>query len=323
MTLLNRGLINVGSGLIVREGEFEPVLTLWHKVSVTTSWLQLSLKATPAALDPIANFLIERGSPGVVLHREEVQAFFPASQGASSLKSDIRRFLKGINEIYPGIARYRPRWTVLKDKRWNSSWRRFFSPQKVAKGFLITPPWIRPSRPGRRKVITIEPGMAFGTGSHPTTRGCLEFLEEVVQPLTPKRLTALDVGTGSGILAIALAKMGLTGIVALDNDPVAIKVAEENVRLNRVGEAVKLLERDIRRVRGSFTVVVANLTAETIVGLAPVLSNKVSRRGFLILSGILDQRAPGVISHFVRKSFALARKKRSKGWTTLALVKNN
>ena len=71
------------------------------------------------------------------------------------------------------------------------------------------------------------------------------------------------------------------------------------------------------------TVVVANLTAETIVELAPVLSNKVSRRGFLILSGILDQRAPGVISHFVRKSFALARKKRSKGWTTLALVKNN
>ena len=73
----------------------------------------------------------------------------------------------------------------------------------------------------------------------------------------------------------------------------------------------------------NYPVHLANLTAETIVGLAPVLSNKVSRRGFLILSGILDQRAPGVISHFVRKSFALARKKRSKGWTTLALVKNN
>ena len=294
---------------------------LWHKASVTTSWLQLSLKAAPSALDTIANFLVERGSPGVVLNNEEVQAFFPASRGASSLKRDIRRFLKGIDEIYPGVARQRLRWTVLKDKKWNSSWRRFFSPQKVASGFLITPPWIRPNQSGRRKVITIEPGMAFGTGTHPTTRCCLEFLEEVVHSLIPKRVTALDVGTGSGILAIALAKMGFKRILAVDNDPVAIKVAGGNVRRNRVGGAVKLLESEMRRVRGSFTVVVANLTAETIVGLAPALRKKVSRRGFLILSGILDQRAPEVLSHFVPNSFVLVRHKSSKEWTTLALIK--
>lgn len=170
-------------------------------------------------------------------------------------------------------------------------------------------------------MITIEPGMAFGTGSHPTTRGCLEFLEEVIRSLIPISLTALDVGTGSGILAIALAKMGIKRIVALDNDPVAIKVAKENVRRNRVGEAVKLSETEIKRVRGSFSVVVANLTAETIVGLAPALRKKVSRRGFLILSGILDQRTPEVLSHFAPKPFELARKRSSKGWTTLALIK--
>lgn len=307
--------------MIVREGEFEPVHPLWHKASVTASWLQLSLKTTPAALDTIANFLIERGSPGVVLNQEEIQAFFPSLPGASTLKRDIGVFLKGIDEIYPGVVRQRPRWTVLKDKNWNSSWRRFFSPQKVARGFLITPPWIRSNQSGRRKVIVIEPGMAFGTGTHPTTQCCLEFLEEVVHSLKSTRVPALDVGTGSGILAIALAKMGLTKIVALDNDPVAIKVAGGNVRRNRVGRAIELLESEVKQVSGSFAIVVANLTAETIVGLAPAFRKKVSRRGFLILSGILDQSAPEVLSHFVPRPFTLVRQRSVKEWTTLALIK--
>ncbi len=286
---------------------------------MTTSWLQLSLKANPAALDTIANFLIERGSPGVLLKEAEVRAYFPTGGKALTLKRDVRRFLKGIGDIYPEVTGQPLRWTFLKDKNWNNSWRRFFTPQKVAKGILITAPWHSPQKSQGRKVIEIEPGMAFGTGTHPTTRGCLEFLEEVVRK-QPRGFSALDVGTGSGILAIAMAKMGVRKVVALDNDPIAIRVARANVKRNRVGRAVVLFNAGPERFKGPFSVVVANLTAETILGLALVLRKKVARGGTLILSGILGSKEESVLGDF-KKPFVLMRRKSNKGWITLALMK--
>lgn len=285
------------------------------------SWLQLSLKAPPSALDTISTFLIERGSPGVVLNRNEVRAFFARPTRTSVLKRDIQRFLREIKGIYPGIGDHPLRWTILKDKNWNDSWRRFFSPQKVGRGLWITPPWVVPPLVPGRTVITIEPGMAFGTGTHPTTRSCLEFLEWVTTSLAEKDITALDVGTGSGILAIALAKMGVRKVLALDSDPLAVKAANANVRRNRVERAVRLSNSGLRRVYGSFTVVVANLIAETIIDLADALEKKVSPRGYLILSGILKPKAGEVLRHFSPCPFVLDRQTSRKEWSTLLLRK--
>ena len=287
------------------------------------SWLQLSFKAPPAALDTVSNFLIERGSPGVVIKGNEVQAFFPRPVRNPSLKKDIQRFLRGIREIYPGIDKHPVRWKILKEKNWNSSWRRFFSPQKVGKGFWITPPWktprIAPPPLASRKVITIEPAMAFGTGTHATTRGCLEFLEKVAGSLAGKDRTALDVGTGSGILAIAMAKMGVRRVLAIDTDPVAIDAAQVNVRRNQVKRAVRLSSSRLGRFKKSFTVVVANLTAETIVALADNLKKRVSPKGHLILSGILKPKVKEVLQQFCPRPFKLIRKKAQGEWATLLL----
>ncbi|MGH7770835.1 MAG: 50S ribosomal protein L11 methyltransferase [Candidatus Binatia bacterium] len=285
------------------------------------SWLQLSLKAPPSALDTISNFLIELGSPGVVVKGDEVQAFFARPARTIALKMDIQRFLIGIREIYPRIGEQPMRWTILKDRNWNSSWRRFFSPQKIGKSLWITPPWLHPPPFKQRQVITIEPGMAFGTGTHSTTRSCLEFLEAVVTSLVQKNATALDVGTGSGILAIALAKMGATKILALDNDPVALEVARLNVRRNRVERAVRLSKFALDQVKESFAVVVANLTAETIIDLASELQKKVSPKGYLVLSGILGPEAGDVLRAFSPHIFVLVRQKRRKEWATLLLKK--
>ena len=244
-----------------------------------------------------------------------MRAFFPSAGSGSTLKGDVRRFLRGISEIYPEDTKYSLRWTVLKDKNWNDSWRRFFTPQKVARGLLIVPPWLNPSKPSRRKVIEIEPGMAFGTGTHATTRGCLEFLESVVRTC-PRIINALDVGTGSGILAIAMAKMGVKEILALDNDPIALKVARTNVRQNGVGKAVSLTNSGPERINRPFRLVVANLTADVIVSLASVLKKRVARGGYLIISGILTPQAEEVMGCF-KKPFVLQRQKSSKGWVTL------
>jgi ribosomal protein L11 methyltransferase len=187
---------------------------------VTSSWLQLSVRTDPSALDAVSNFLIERGSPGVVIKKNEVQAYFVCPEDSAIIRRDVQRFLRGIRGMYPEKGEDQLRWRILKDRNWNTAWRRFFSPQKVGEGFLVAPPWAKLPPLGSRHLIAIEPGMAFGTGTHATTRGCLELIERVARSLDKKPFTAIDVGTGSGILAIALAKLGARKVWALDNDPV-------------------------------------------------------------------------------------------------------
>lgn len=185
--------------------------------------------------------------------------------------------------------------------------------------FWVTPPWTKPPLFRRRKVIVIEPGMAFGTGTHATTRGCLEFIEQVAGSLSGRKLIALDVGTGSGILAIALAKLGVKKIIALENDPVALKVARENVCYNGVQEQIVLSRSKLIQLRNSFPVVVANLTAETILEIARELERRVAPQGYLILSGILKPRARDVSSHFCSNGFRMVAGKQEKEWMTLLL----
>lgn len=286
-----------------------------------TSWLQVSIKTPPAAQDIISNFLIESGSPGVVVKRGEVLAFFARPIKTSTLKKDIQRFISGTKQIYPGITRRSIRWKVVKERNWNTSWRRFIKSQKVGKSFWIGPPWIAPPHLAERKAIIIEPGMAFGTGTHATTRGCLELLEQVIPSSASGRVTALDVGTGSGILAIALAKLGVGRVWAIDNDPVALKTAKVNVRRNHVQKAVKVIASDVEKMKGTFNIVVANLTAETLSALSATLRRKVAAKGSLVVSGILRPKAKETLSCFASRDLALKGEKRGGSWVTLLLRK--
>jgi ribosomal protein L11 methyltransferase len=289
---------------------------------VPSAWLQLTLKAPPAALDTISNFLIERGSTGVVLKEREVLAFFPLAATSSTLKKEVQGFLRAIREVYPRIQRTPQAWTVLRNRNWHDAWRRYFSPQKIGKRFWITPPWVHPPESERRDVIVIEPGMAFGTGTHFTTRSCLEFIEEAVSRLKLSDFQALDVGTGSGILAIALAKLGARRVFALDHDPVAIRVAKKNVERNRVKAVVKLLNSRLEALDGTFKIIVANLTAETIVDLAAELKDRLAPGGYIILAGILGPKVAQVLAQFTSTSMVLLRRKHKEEWTTLLLKKN-
>ena len=285
---------------------------------MTSSWLQLSLRADPSAIDAVSNFLIEQGSPGVVINKSQVQAYFACPEDTATIRRDVQRFLRGIRGIYPEIGEDQLRWRVLKDRNWNYSWRRFFSPQKVGQVFLVAPPWAKLPPLGRRHLIVIEPGMAFGTGTHATTRGCMEFIERIARSLGTEPFTALDVGTGSGILAIALAKLGASKVWALDNDPVALKVALENIACNGVEKFVFCSASPLNRLR-TFAVVVANLTAETITALAESLVKRVAPAGYLILSGVLTPKSEQLVRHFGSRGFRLIKLKKEKEWATMLL----
>jgi ribosomal protein L11 methyltransferase len=285
------------------------------------TWLQLSFKAPPEALDTVSNFLLERGSPGVVLEKNAVRAFFPLTQAKAGLRRDVQNFHKALWQIYPTLSDQSLRWTLLKDKNWKNSWRRFFAPLEVGKSLWIAPPWAKRSAPARRHAITIEPGMAFGTGNHFTTRTCLEFIEQTAVSFAPGTCAALDVGTGSGILAIALAKLKAKKVLALDVDPIAVKVAAANVRRNRVRKIVAVRGIGVDKLPAEFHIVVANLTAETLLELARTLQQKVTGGGYLILSGILRPKAKDVLRAFTATT--IVRKKSNKEWSTLLLRKKD
>ena len=282
------------------------------------SWWQLSIQTNTASLDALSNFLVERGSPGVVLKRYSVQAFFPKSLAKPALRRDVARFVSALARLSPHQRRCRVAWKTIKQENWQESWKRFIKPRRVGASFWVTPPWLEPPRFRRRKVITIEPGMAFGTGTHATTRGCMEFIEASRNQMGARKLGALDVGTGSGILAIALALLEARPIYAVDNDPVALQVARENFRRNGVEANIRLSGAALGKIRRRFDLVVANLTADTIQDLAGALQKRVGRKGFLILSGILYRQAGAIIASFLPR-FRLCRRKRSREWVTLLL----
>jgi len=261
---------------------------------------------------------MERGSPGVVLKRRAVEAYFPINRGAAMLRRAIRTFVLNVAKIQSRSSTPRLSWRIVRPENWQNGWKRFIRPSRVGKQFWVTPPWLTPPKFRTRQVITIEPGMAFGTGTHATTRGCLEFIEQVAARLPPAQFTALDVGTGSGILAIALAKLGAKRVWAIDNDPVAIEVARENLAINGVADRVELGGTPLGRLKRKFPVVVGNLTAETIVELAGAMEAKVARRGFLILSGILHIKAASVLRCFLPR-FRVVKRQRAREWVTLLL----
>ncbi|MGH7793623.1 MAG: 50S ribosomal protein L11 methyltransferase [Candidatus Binatia bacterium] len=280
--------------------------------------MQLSIRTRAASIDALSNFLIERGAPGVVLKKNGLDAFFAARLAGASLRQDVDRFVDAIARFSPRARRPRLRWQVIKQENWEHSWKRFIKPRRVGKNFWMTPPWLEPPKFRHRRVITIEPGMAFGTGTHATTRGCMEFLELVSERLPVGQFTALDVGTGSGILAIALAYLGAKAVRAVDNDPVALQVARENCRANGVAGTVHLSRARLSAIRRRFDVVAANLTAETVLELAGALEKKVAPRGFLILSGIPHEKAGAVARRFAAR-FRILKRKRSREWVTLLL----
>lgn len=285
---------------------------------MTESWLHLTVHTSAACLDAVANFLMESGSAGVVFKRRAVEAYFPNDRDAPALKRVIHGFVVNVAKLQGRASKPRVTWRVAQPENWQNGWKRFIRPSRVGKQFWVTPPWLTPPKFRTRQVITIEPGMAFGTGTHATTRGCLEFIEQVAALLPAAKFTALDIGTGSAILAIALAKLGAKRVWAIDNDPVAIEVARENLLINRVADQVALSGAPLGRLKKTFPLVVGNITAETIVELAGAIAPRVAPGGYLILSGILYDKAAVVLRAFAPR-FQPVKRKRAREWVTLLL----
>jgi len=259
------------------------------------SWLEISLQADPVLHDPLSSFLFDLGCTGVVsedFQDRTLKAYLPLQQDLEGIRARIDLYLHALKEIFPDVSSPVIRFSQLEDQDWGLSWRRFFHPVQVTPGLLILPAWEPVPETDVAHIIRMDPGPAFGTGQHPTTRMCLEAMEQV--PLKGP-WTLLDVGTGSGILAIYAVQLGAEKVLALDTDPEAIRWAGQNIRLNRAEAGIRLSQEPVEQVREKYSLVCANLILGEILRLMPFLPGLMDPGGRLILSGILRDQVREVV----------------------------
>lgn len=198
---------------------------------------------------------------------------------------------------------------------WENNWKQYFKPINVGNKLIIRPIWVDDYDAGDRKVLNLEPGIAFGTGTHETTRLCLEALENYITPDTHM----LDVGCGSGILSVAGMLLGAKDVTGVDIDKLAVKVAIENGKLNGFGypEYNMIVGNLIDRVSGKYSVVTANIVADAIIMLTPDVKKFLSEDAVYIVSGIIDIREDEVLSCLSENGFTIINRRSENGWVCL------
>ncbi len=213
-----------------------------------------------------------------------------------------------------GIGHTINRSSVHEDD-WLNNWRKFFKPMPIGEKLLINPSWYTDTDPEGRAVLNIDPGLAFGTGKHETTRLCLETLERYIKGGE----TVLDVGCGSGILGIAAVLLGAESAFGVDIDEVAVRTANENAVLNHVGDRFSAIAGDlVDKVQGKYDIVVANIVADAIIALSASVKAFMKPDSVYIVSGIIDTRADDV-RNAVRDSFEIAEEITMGGWYCFVL----
>ena len=299
-------------------------------------WLEVSVYADAEAAEAISELFGRYGAGGSVIeqyppdtqdehcHGEQniiVKAYLDAADGA--VRRKVEEGLWHLSQIHPFGA---PQFNVLEEDDWATAWRKDYGIQRIGQHIVVVPSWLEYAARAGETVFSIDPGMAFGTGLHPSTRLCLTALEKI--PLAGRSL--LDIGTGSGILAIYAAKAQAGPIVALEIDPVAVKVAEENLGINDVVNYValrcgslavdgyELVEGDVGDLYpGPFHIIAINILAEVIAQLSPALAAHLTDDGQIIAAGIIQEREILVTTAWAEAGIEISHRYQDGDWVSL------
>ena len=319
-------------------------------------WLELKLDTSPAGLDPVSQLLEEQGITGLVIddegdfrdfleHNHQYwdyvdEELMQEKQGLCRITfylsddpegyhrlAQVRMALSQLKAAHPEYAPLLLTMDNLEDADWENNWKQYYKPMEIGERLLVIPEWEQENVKGQAKYagkvpLILEPGLTFGTGSHATTRLCLTALEEAVHGGE----TVLDLGCGSGILSIAALRLGAASAKAVDIDDKCLTVAYENAALNGIGkDRYAVLVGDVlsngalrETLGGGYDVVVANIVADVIIGLAPMVRQFLKPGGLFLCSGIIDTRAGEVADALRQNGWEIETTRSGEGWYSYA-----
>jgi len=302
------------------------------------NWQEMSVSVRPGAEEELIELFYRIGAGGVAIEDPRVAAgyidrrewdchelragflerkdvvvkgYLPLDEGWPGKWDEFRRLLTGL----PPDSVLSTSVTEVVEKDWAHAWKAFFKPQKVGDRVVVCPTWEAYEAVPGELVVRLDPGMAFGTGTHATTTLCVRALESLV----PGRRRVVDVGTGSGVLALTAALLGAGEVLAIDNDPVAIAAARANVELNNLGGRVNVTQGDLMQgVSGPVDLVVANIIADVVMRLAGQVAPILAPGGVFLASGIIAGRLEDVSRSFRGAGLGVREIRRDGDWFLVA-----
>ena len=273
---------------------------------------QITITITEQFKDPLLRKLTELGSLGSLDQGHAITAYFPATAPLSNIIGELQVISLLVNAAEHAVP-VQIEHSLLPDTDWNESWKKGFTSLDVGERFAVLPPWERPA--GGRIPLIIDPGMAFGTGHHETTRSCLILMERYVDAVKKERF--LDLGTGTGLLAIAALALGFRSVVGVDTDPLAIEASRRNISLNKA-EKVELFEGGIDRCEGDYDMIAANLISGTLIQISGEIASRLVPSGIVIMSGILKGQDDEVVEATKNSGLACIERLADGKWVSLA-----
>lgn len=305
-------------------------------------WIEVNVAVTHEAVEAVADMLTSIGSKGVAIEDPQlindlrnsgtwelcdipeqentevvtISAYYADDEKLEKRLAEIEEQLELIEER---IGKYRfgnTRFRKVNEQDWANEWKQYFHVTHVGKSLVIKPSWEEYVAKEGEHVIEIDPGMAFGTGTHHTTNMMMERLEKVITP----EAEVFDVGTGSGILAIASAMLGAKSVKAVDIDAVAVRVARENVADNGLTEQIEVREGDLLHgTEGKADVIIANIIADIIIMLLKDIPQKLNDDGVFLASGIIEERVPDIEAEAQKQGLVVDAIDHRGGWVVMQM----
>lgn len=302
-------------------------------------WLELTVQVHPEAVESVSELLRRYSSDGVVIEEPfeltddgqdyrvlygqpvKVHAYIPIDGKEEATRQQIELGLWHLSSLgahFVGELQAR----VVDEEDWANAWKDYYHVTHIGRRLVIRPSWREYTPKEHEVVVTLDPGMAFGTGVHPTTRMCLELVEQRVQ----SGMHILDVGTGSGILALAAAKLGAQHVDAIDNSTVAAESATTNAAMNDLEDRIKVVlgvldAAEAERMAGQYDLVLANIIAHIIGSIAPYLAQVLAPHGLLVVSGIIEARRHDAEGPLLESGLQLVEEMKIDDWLALVFKK--
>lgn len=305
------------------------------------TWSEVTCEVPETMVDLVADRLAAISPQGVTIENlcldtftlddladngpKKVTVYLEDGPGCSAEIAAIEAFLAEQADFF-GLSSPPPLSVrTVQEEDWAHGWKEYFKPVLVGKRTVIKPTWEPYEAAEGEVIIEIDPGMAFGTGTHATTKLCLQVLEDVALSQGPyagrrQPATVLDVGTGSGILAIGAVKLGIGPVTAVDIDPLAVEVAVENARLNDTLGKSSISDTPLEEIEGSFDLLLANILAEELVRLSAELVERIAPGGLVVLSGILTEKETMVAEAFSARGLLPVETRRDGEWSCLVFA---